>query len=613
MFVFLKNKYLRICPYSKKQLDFLVRQCLRDITVTLGLVVGLVLVWNGIFPNGSFIYLMESLLLASYLVFTEVLNYRLQEQENLIYGKLLLYFPRVKHHYLSCRHMANAVVSAAEGMGPEMEQLAMEMYRLLMEDNRKAKIRAYIENRETNRYWKLFLVQAYETSEKGDICFAENVEHIRMELMEDIYHRKCRGYAYTGYVFVTVTPFFMMPVLKYWGLEFASELSYFYAGTGRLLEALLFLGTVVIYNLISAAKEITILSGKKRETIWKFDSLYQIKFIKAMVSDLEGLKGRISTKIKKIILQSGESISYGKLCFQMFCYAVLSFLAIAAFFSSGHTGERKNLLTRVENMYEIAPVVSEEKREILADYILEVTAQCSKVNGAEKETVRTLLRKRIHLGNEFTENAVVEEIMKRLHQYEKAKGSMWEFILCIMGGIAVGSLPLLQLCFLADVIRREAEYEVKQFQSLVLMERKIHEITVIGLLEDMEAFSKCFKGVLRRCINSYGFDMKESLRQLKQDGMLIHYGFESLGDAFLFVDEVGVDEAFGEIENDRRLLERMSRLEAEVTREKKRDSMELLTRIPMVLAVGIYFILPFFLYSLQSVSEVFELLEELQI
>ena len=138
-------------------------------------------------------------------------------------------------------------------------------------------------------------------------------------------------------------------------------------------------------------------------------------------------------------------------------------------------------------------------------------------------------------------------------------------------------------------------------------------MTVVGLLEDMEAFSTCFKQVLQRCINSYGFDSRGALLQLKQDGMTIHAGFESLADAFLSVDEVGIELAFAEVENDRRLLERMSRLEAEVTHEKKRDSIELLTRIPMMLAVGAYFIFPFFWYSLQGVSEVFKILEEMHI
>ncbi len=612
MYDFLRNKYLEICPYGKKQLDYLVKSCIRDTMIVLVSAVCLVIFWNGMFRDNSFVYLSESIILVICLVFTEIPNYKLQEQENLIFRNLLLYFPRVKHHYLSCRHVANAVVRASEGMGAEMEQMAVEMYRLLMESNRKEKIREYIGNRDINRYWKLFLVQAYEASEQGDVCFAENMEHIRMELMEDIYRRKCREYAYTGYVFVTVAPFFMMPVLKLWGLEFAAELSFFYAGTGRLLETLVFLATILIYNMISEAKEIALLSGRRREPVWFPEILFQSRIINEIVRRLEGTRGAICKKIKKIVLQSGELLSYGRLCFRMFAWTVISFLVLAAFFSAGHTQERKNIVSSVENMQEIAPVVSEEKRDALEQYILEITEQCSRKNYVEEEMIRAMLRERIRLGNEFTENAVVEEIRKRIQQYQKAKGTIWEFMLCVFGGIALGSIPLLKLCFQTAVIRKEAEYEVKQFQSLVLMERKVHEMTVVGLLEDMEAFSICFKTVLRRCINTYGFGAKEALLQLKKDGVLIHSGFESLADAFLAVDEVGIEEAFAEIENDRRLLERMTRLEAEVNREKKKDEMELLVHVPMVLAVGVYFILPFFLYSMQSVSEVFNLLEEMQ-
>jgi len=611
--VFLKKEYLKICPYNEAQLEVLVSQCVRNLAVLLVMAVGLVILWNGLFDFVSPIYFFESVSLTVYLVFREVTNYQLQEKENLIYRKLLIFFPRVKHHYLACRHMANAIVSAAEDMGPEQEQLAMELYRLLMEGNRKEKIRYYIENRNTNRYWKLFLIQAYEVSEKGDNYFAENVEHIRMELMEEIYRRKCREYSYSGYVFVTITPFFMMPVFKYWGLEFAAELSIFYSGTGRLLEVLIFFATVVIYNLISEAKEITILSGKNKEPVWKHDFVYQMKLIKTIVTELESFKGRISTKLKKLLLQSGDTLSYGRLCFRMFVYAAASFLVMAAVFSSVHANERKDILSRVENMHEIAPVASEEKRQILEKYILEITSECSRGNGVEEDTVKQLLQKRIRLGNEFMEKAVVKEIVKRLNQYEQAKGTIGELLLCVSGGIIAGCLPLLQLFFRVTVIRKESEYEVKQFQSLVLMERRIHEMTVVGLLEDMEAFSTCFKQVLQRCINSYGFDSRGALLQLKQDGMTIHAGFESLADAFLSVDEVGIELAFAEVENDRRLLERMSRLEAEVTHEKKRDSIELLTRIPMMLAVGAYFIFPFFWYSLQGVSEVFKILEEMHI
>jgi hypothetical protein len=181
-----------------------------------------------------------------------------------------------------------------------------------------------------------------------------------------------------------------------------------------------------------------------------------------------------------------------------------------------------------------------------------------------------------------------------------------------MGSFAVGVFPMIRLILQAGMIRSEAEYEVKQFQSLLLMERRTYGITVVGLLEEMEAFSNCFKSVLRRCINFYCSDSKGALLRLKKDGSKLYSGFEALADAFLSVDSVGIENAFAEIENDRRLLEKISRLELEVSQEKKRDIMELLAQIPMVFSVGVYFILPFFMYSLQSVVEVFDLLEEMQ-
>ena len=61
------------------------------------------------------------------------------------------------------------------------------------------------------------------------------------------------------------------------------------------------------------------------------------------------------------------------------------------------------------------------------------------------------------------------------------------------------------------------------------------------------------------------------------------------------------------------LLEKMSKLEEDMNLERKRDSMDLIARIPMFLTVGAYFVLPFFTYSLKGVGEVFQLLEELQI
>lgn len=150
-----------------------------------------VVLWNGFFEEKPGIYLVECLLLTVYLVIMEVPNYKLREIENKVEQELLNYFSRVKHQYLSCRHISNAVLNASEGMSYEIQRLAGELYHVLMESERKEKVREYILYHRTNKFLKLFLVQAYEASEKGDVMlsegsslFSENVEHLRLELME---------------------------------------------------------------------------------------------------------------------------------------------------------------------------------------------------------------------------------------------------------------------------------------------------------------------------------------------------------------------------------------------------------------------------------------------
>ena len=145
------------------------------------------------------------------------------------------------------------------------------------------------------------------------------------------------------------------------------------------------------------------------------------------------------------------------------------------------------------------------------------------------------------------------------------------------------------------------------------MECKLQGMTILSLLEDMEVFSRYYRNCLKTCINSYGSGSETALLRLKEEGMALHESFEELADAFLSVDEVGIEQAFSEIESNRKLLERMEQLETDFMMENKKDTIELLSKIPSLLAVGGYFILPVFMYSLNGVYEVFELLEEMQI
>lgn len=441
----LEQKYSALCPYGRERLDRLVKRDMGIITSVAVAATALLLIWNSAFVMTSVIYVAGLILFSAFLLFHEISAKRIRDTEDVLYRELIEYIAVVKHLFQSEKNVANAIIEAAENFGEEIKFHAAKLYQILSEGARKEKIREYVIFTKYNRYLKLFLVQAYEASEKGDVMlneevtlFSENMEHLRMVVMEELYHRKKKRHEYAGYLFVTVAPVFFLPVLRQWGLSFAPELASFYMGAGRLIEIIALSVTYVLYSFIRMAKEVS-------------------------------------------------------------------------FF----------------------------EEEEAALYI-----------------------------NRWYRNRLLQE---------------------------------------------QAEHEIRQFQSVLLMERYLTDNTIPELLEDMEIFSRLFRQELRTCINSYAAGPEQALQRLKEEGSKIHPAFCELADGFLAVDEVGIRKAFAEVGNNRDRLEKMSRLEAEIQLEKRKDGMDFLSRIPMVITLGGYFIAPFFVISLQGVFEVFSILNEMQI
>ena len=522
MSIFLRMKFLRICPYGRQHLEKLVTKCKREMLFLTILVLPVLVFFYRLFEVRFGFYLAECIILVLYIILTEVPNYHVFQRESRVYRDLIVYFSRVKHRYLVCGHGANAVIDAAEGMSYEIICLAEEIYRILLGCNRKEKVRECILFHPLNRYLKMFLLQIFEISENGDMHFAENIEYLRMELMDEIYRRRKYIHEFAGYAFITIIPFFSMPVLKQWGIAFTPEMEAFYGYGGRILETITFGVTLFVYRMILQSKEIYLQEGKMEQKFWSTDFFFETGIINRLILYIERHgSGKVGKRIQKLIIWSGERVRYGKLCVKMLLYGFGAFIFFAV-------------------------------------------------------TIRNIM-------------------------------------VSFLGGLCIGAFPLFNLYFRGKRIRDSAVHEVQQFQSIILMERKMQGVTVVDLLEDMELFSKCFRNSLRRCINMYSSDPKGALLMLKEEGSALHPGFGELADAFLSVDEAGIKLSFAEVENNRHLLNKMTKLEAEIHIERKKDSTDLLARVPSILAVGLYFIIPVFGYSINGVYEVFRMLEEMQL
>ena len=443
----LQKRYRKLCPYGEERLNEIVNADHRLVILVVTLLSVGIVFWNALFHLFSTCYVVGCVVLFSYISFCEIAGKREQRVSDTLHEEFITYLAAVKHSFLSGKNVANAVITAAEEFGEEIRLHAAVLYRILSEGMRKEKVREYVLFEPYDRYLKLFLVQAYEASEKGDVMlsedvslFSENLEHLRLVVMEELYHERKKRFEYAGYLFVSLMPVVFMPLFKQWGISFSAELFGFYNSIGKLLELVALAVAYVIYCFLCMARAVG-----------------------------------YSTESNPVFLFS-----------------------------------------RLQEWY----------------------------------------RKRL--------------------------------------------------------LKEQAEYEIRQFQSVLCMERRMTDNTIIELLEDMEIFSRLFRAELRNCINSYAAGPEKALRRLRENGRNLHPAFAELADGFLAVDEVGIRKAFAEVENNRDRLEKMSRLEAEIQLEKRKDGIDLLSKIPMMITLGAYFIIPFFVISLQGVYEVFYILDELQ-
>lgn len=612
----IEKQYMQCCPYGAERLKKLSYKTART-TMCVAMTAGMgVFFWNLYVEHRVSSYCVMSIILAVYVTCIEVPEWYIRRVEERLYRSMLSYFAAVKHLYLSYKNIPNAIHDAAEEAEEEMRLHAAVFYDILIGNERRERVRSYVASETNRRYLKMFLVQAYETSEKGDMrtfysesLFSENIEYLRMEVMQEIYRRRRRAHELSGYTFVTLAPIFMMSVLRKWGISFTADLESFYAGAGNSIVLLCFIATLAVYTAINRAKEV---GFQKREVRSLAEYLAEKRQIYQFLKKMEQMAGNRLDWLKKLLMQSGMHASLEGILMRMGSNALLVLIAILLFFGNLHIREYGRILHEASPVEQVVPTASGQMKKALGEYMLALVRQYKNRNIPTEDEIATELRKLIYLPNKAAEKAISEEILQKLRKLQQVHIKWYEILLCMFCAFGGAMLPVAELEYRKRLIHAGAVEEIKQFQSVIWLERRLEGLTIVRLLEDMETFAVVFQPVIRECINSYSSGPRQALQKMKAMGNMLHESFSDLADGFLAVEEVGMKEAFAEVENNRSMLEKMSQLEADIQMEKKKDSTDLLSRIPMFLTVGAYFILPFLWISFAGVGEVFLMLEELQ-
>ena len=398
----LRQRYEAIGPYGKKRMEEMVQRTYRNLLIGWLLGGCLITGWNFWLGMPFGLYVLGSMVLLCYVVYAEVTGTQIQNKEERLCKGLIEYLANVKHVYIADGNVTNALAESVEECGEEIRVHAALFYRILSSGGRKEKVRDYVVARGYPHFLKLLLVQAYEVSEKGDVVidngksmFAENLEHLRLLVMEELYHRKKKKYEFAGYTFVTLVPFFAMPLIRLWGLEFSGDMTRFYDAFGRWIEVLTFGVTFIIYHFINRAKDIYFFWETPKRN-YAVDSLPG-----KLERYFEEKQGDGSKRIRKLLYKTGQRESFGGFMVRTLGLGSLVAVGCGIFFT-----------------------------------------------------------------------------------FENVK---WFYgLLCsVVLGIGAAMYPFLGLLYRNRILRQHAEEEIRQFQSVLLMERRIEDMTIQELLEDM--------------------------------------------------------------------------------------------------------------------------------
>lgn len=606
--------YTGVCPYSDASLVKLTSETVTIIFLVSVLGVLGVIVMNYVQEKVISVYSVASAVMAIYFISIETVHLRVRAKEKKLAKEQNHYFATVKHVYLARRNVPQAILEAADGMSHEINLHAMYLHSILSGTDRREKVHEYVTDPRINKHMKMFMSQAYEASEQGDTIrkgsdsslFTRNLEFLRVEVVNDAYRKEKKDFKFQGYSLMACLPLFVMVPLRNWGIDFSPEMVTFYSGSGYLVMALAFLGTILVYDNVNKAKEVSF--AKVTKELDFFDSLSPGSRIKKFMALIETRQSSLLSKIRKMLRATGANETLGAFVVKMVIYTLVGVVLGSTFFGVVHLQNKKLLVMNIGNIDSIVYITSKTQKQEVSQHILDMTKKYANEKYLSKRDLEHDLMTRCTITNKESRTAICNEVQRRVAAYQAEHLKWYEFLVALAFGCVFGALPLVALRYRYSVVLAGKKDEIRQFQSIIIMNRSLPGITAIQILEEMEAYAGVFKNSIRKCINCYAGGPREALIELR-DSEMDSPEFVEIVDGFLAVESVGVARAFAEVQNNREMSENSRVFFEDMLLEKKVDFTDMIAMIPAVIVIGGYFIGPFCYYVLGSLMDMFDMLE----
>ena len=526
----------------------------------------------------------------------------------------------VVHNFYVEYRVDDAIHRSRDSLSINMRNASDQIYQLLLCDDKQKEdeFRKYYEN-VPNKYLRQFVSQCVGVMErgnlevKGKLLFITNLEHLHRELEIEIDKLKRIWMEFLGVMLLVISPVFAMDYVKRFAISMKENMESFYYGKeGFLLDIGILMITTCIYEILKKSSEYHSFHQATNSWLYLVD---RIPFIKWAMNNYCDKNASKMERLKRELRNNGNNLLPRHFVLRSFIFAGIVFILGNGITIYLHDHSREQLLkVQVSEVSALTSAAKKDQYEVMMKlidkytkrYVVNIKEDPSINVPATYEEMLEVIKQENAFRNQLVNQAISEEIMRRVKVYQKEHYSVFDMIICIILCMVAFYLPKLILRYTAVVAKDTMEDEVNQFNALITMLMYIDSMTVKQILEELESFAVVFRESLRICLNDFGSGDMEALNALKEREP--YAKFVRIVENLIRCDEMPIYQAFHENDVEWEGYMTKRKFANEKSNKKRVMRAYLLTAVPLFILFA-YCIVPPLMSSLKEINT---MLKEMQ-
>ena len=520
-------------------------------------------------------------------------------------------FANVVHHYYVEYRVDDALYRSMEFSHKDMKMAALQIYELLLSDDKEVALRDYYEN-VPNKYLRAFVGRCMSVMERGDeeingkFLFVSNIECLQREIDIEVEKLNRLNMEFAGVLIAVVAPIFFLDFIKQFAINMKETMQPFYYGKVGFLCDMGYLSvTLFVYTIMRKSGEFRTFHQSSYWLLYKFD---KIPFVKKCLNNYSDKNASIMERRKRELRDSGNNISPRHFVLRSFLISILVFILGTGIIAYLHIQTRQQLMkVQSSEMENLTSAAKEEQYENMGQVVVTYTKKYTQVEKGRdivkvpdsQEEMAAILQEEGTFYNSLINEALAKEILKRVGSYKTEYFSFIDLCLCFVISIFMYHLPLILMKYNSTVSKDAMEDEVNQFNAIISMLMRIDGMSVKQLLEEMESFAVVFKQSIRICINDYSSGDIEALEALMEREP--YEPFVRIVENLMRCDDMSMEQAFHEIDTNRDGYISKRKLTNEKSIKRRVRRAFLLAAIPLFLLIA-YGVAPPLVSSMNEIN-----------